>query len=261
MNMIILAAGQGTRLRPITDQCPKCLVKIGGKTLLDWQLAAARDVEISKIIVVRGYRKESIYRRNVIHLENPKYAVTNMVETLWCAEPYFNEGFIVSYGDIIYETYILERLLAAKQDINVVVDHGWKPYWEQRFDNVLDDAETLEVEENGLITGIGQKPDNVEHINGQYIGLMSFLGRGVSALRSVYLQAQREDAKGRHPLRRQRSLRKLFMTDILQGIIDSGFPVYQVPIQRGWLEIDSLKDLEIAEHSIESDNDRLIINR
>ena len=249
--MIILAAGLGTRLRPLTDSVPKCLVKVGGKTLLDWQLLAARAAGVSNIAIVRGHGSELIERPGVIYFDNPAYETTNMVESLWCAEPVFNEGIIVSYGDIIYEPSVLERLLASEDDIGVVVDRGWRSYWDRRFEDVLSDAETLESDHAGLITSIGQKAVHIEQIGSQYIGLMSFRGLGVNALREVHQRAHREAARGRKPLRGQRPVHKLYMTDILQGIIDSGFPVHEVPICRGWLEIDSLGDLDLAESLVE----------
>lgn len=250
MYLIILAAGQGTRLRPLTDTIPKCLVEINGRAILDWQLQAIRKVGITDIAVVRGYKKDTIDRNDILFFENPLFDSTNMVETLWCAESIFGDGFIMSYGDIIYEPSVLDSLLAAKQSVNVIVDMDWQMYWERRFENVLDDAETLQFDSTGRITSIGQKPKSINEIGAQYIGLMSFKGEGVDAWRSVYAQAQYEAAQGRNPLRGQRPLNKLYMTDMLQGIIDSGFPIHGVPVRRGWLEIDSLKDLEIANQSI-----------
>jgi choline kinase len=257
--MIILAAGQGTRLRPLTDERPKCMVEVEGRSLLEWQLIAARDAGVRNIAVVRGYMKESINFPGVTYLENPFYETTNMVETLWCAESLFDDSFIVSYGDIIYESTVLERFMQEKHDIGVAVDQGWLSYWERRFDNVLDDSETLEVDCSGRIISIGQKPERVQQIQGQYMGLTAFRGAGVDALRSVYAHAKTENSKGRNPLRGQRPFAKLYMTDLLQGIIDSGFPIHQVLIQRGWLEIDTLRDLYVAEQSIEIDNGRFTV--
>jgi len=259
MYLIILAAGRGNRLRPLTDSRPKCMVEVGGRALLDWQLAVARKAGMRDIAIIRGYKKEAINRAGITYFENAAYDTTNMVDTLWYAESIFDEGFIVSYGDIIYTPLVLEQLLKTDDAINVVVDKGWQSYWEQRFENVLNDAETLEVDVNGRIISIGQHPISLEQIRGQYIGLTAFRREGVDALRSVYQQAQRESAEGRYPLRGQRPLHKLYMTDILQGIIDSGFPVNQVAIQRGWLEIDSLNDLELAERSIEIHGDMFTI--
>ena len=245
--MVILAAGQGTRLRPLTDSRPKCLLEVKGRALLDWQLSVAREVGIGNVSVVRGYMKEAIDRPGVVYFDSPAYETTNMVETLWCAESVFGDAVVVSYGDILYEPFVLEQLLSADHPVDVVVDRRWRSYWEQRFEDVLEDAESLLVDSSGRITSIGQRSDNLEEIQGQYIGLTAFRGEGVEALRSVYRSARQEASEGRNPLRGQHPLSGLYMTDMLQGIIDSGFMVHQVPIQGGWLEIDSQRDLKLAE--------------
>lgn len=255
----MLAAGQGARMRPLTDKQPKCLIQVGGKALLDRQISVSRSVGIRDIAVVRGYLKDSINFPDITYFENQAYATTNMVATLWCAESIFDNGFIASYGDIIYEPFVLERLLASDHAVSVVIDQKWKMYWERRFKNVLDDAETLQVDRAGRITSIGQKPDSIDQIDGQYIGLTMFKGEGVDILRTVYVDAQQEADQGLNPLRGQRSPGMLYMTDILQGIIDTGFPIHQVVVDRGWLEIDSLKDLEVANRSIEVDGDKFTI--
>lgn len=243
--LIILAAGEGSRLRPLTNDTPKCLVEVRGRSLLAWQLWAARQAGIRHIAIVRGYQAGAIAASGVTYFENPAYATTNMVESLWCAESVFGNGFIASYGDIIYEPEVLRRVLAAEHEISVAVDRGWKPYWEARFGNVLADAETLRLDAGGRIAEIGKKPTAVEEIEGQYIGLTAFRGRGVEQLRAAY--------------RRMRGERRFSMTDLLQAIIDAGASVYQVPIERGWLEVDSLRDLELAEQALQVADDGFTI--
>ena len=246
MNVIILAAGQGTRLRPLTDDRPKCLVPLHGTPLLQWQLAAARSAGIRNISVVRGYLKDTIQFEGVSYYENDLYDSTNMVETLWCAEPEFEQGFVVAYGDIVYEPRVMRALLDDAHPISVVVDQGWQDYWSRRFDNVLDDAETLKLDDQGRITEIGQKPSDLTEIQSQYIGLMAFRNEGVAIVRQVYQQACDDHAAGKNPFRGQRPLPKMYMTDLLQGIIDQGHAVQAVQVARGWVEVDSPEDLEVA---------------
>lgn len=257
--MIILAAGQGSRLRPLTDDRPKCLVEIHGKPLLEWQLEVARSEGVEKIAVVRGYKEEAIEYPDIEYFSNPLFDSTNMVETLWCAESTFGDSFIVSYGDIIYQPGVLKALLNDPNPISVVVDEGWESYWSARFSNVLDDAETLEMNDQGRILSIGQAPDSLEQIQAQYIGLMAFRGEGVAALRSLYEKAKIQGKDGQNPLRGQRSFENLYMTDILQGLIDDDFPVQSVKVNRGWLEVDSPDDLHLAESLVDKEATPLTI--
>lgn len=245
--MIILAAGQGTRLRPLTDDRPKCLIELGGRPLLAWIIAAARAAGIVDITVVGGYRIDRLVGYGVEVIQNPDFATTNMVRTLFCALPQFGRGFIMSYGDIAYSPKVLTQLLADPASIAVTVDRGWRGYWQERFDDPLVDAETLAIDSAGFITDIGQKPVSFEGIAGQYIGLAAFRGQGVTALQEAYWSAEAQANAGRMPFGGSRNLDQLYMTDLLQGMIGRGNKLKAVQIDRNWVEIDSARDLGVAE--------------
>lgn len=240
--MIILAAGEGRRLRPLTDDRPKCLVEVAGKPLIDWQIEAASRLGIRKITVVTGHRAERLGDRGWRRRHNPDYAHTNMVETLWCAKPDFRDDVIISYGDILYEDSVLQRVIDATAAMAVVVDLGWRPYWEARFTDPLGDAESLRLDPEGRIVEIGRKASALEEIEGQYIGLMKFRQEGIEHLERVYLQLRGHGAVGPAG----RPFRTMYMTDLLQAIIDAGYDVQAIPIHRQWLEIDSLSDYQLA---------------
>ena len=250
MRLIILAAGHGARLKPITDTRPKCLVELCGKPLLDYQLDVAREVGIDDIVVMGGYMHKQLRYEGVRLLINPDYERTNMAYTLFCAEEVFGDGFILSYGDIVYSKYVLEALLADKSDIGVVVDRQWREYWSLRFDDILSDAESLRIDKNGNIINIGQREKSIKDIQAQYIGLMAFRRGGINALRYTYASAKEMHKNGKTPFGSGRSLVSLFMTDILQGMIGFGYQVSAVPVDGGWIEIDSYSDLVIAERLV-----------
>ena len=86
MKALILAAGEGTRLRPYTADRPKCLVEVAGRSLLDRQLDVLGAAGVAPVVVVGGYRAEMLPRPGIEVLLNPRYATTNMVTTLFCAE-------------------------------------------------------------------------------------------------------------------------------------------------------------------------------
>jgi len=248
--MIILAAGQGERLWPLTDTCPKCLVELGGRSLLDWQLRAAQSVGIKDVVVVGGYRAEQLERPGIKLIVNPEYQATNMVYSLFCAQDEFGDEFILSYGDIAYSSAVLRALLDDSTTIGVVVDRDWQSYWEIRFDDPLRDAESLRLGDQGRILSIGQKEEEIERIEAQYIGLIAFRGSGVAALKQAYRVAREADQADQMPFGGVRSLATLYMTDMLQGMIDLGYSVSAVTVHGGWVEIDNLHDLKVAEQAI-----------
>lgn len=252
MRLIILAAGEGRRLRPLTADRPKCLVELAGRPLLDWQLAAARACGIEEVVVVGGHGLARLEghlegRREVTLVRNPDYAATNMVHTLFRARRWFGDGFVMSYGDIVYAPRLLAALLASRAEVGVVVDRGWRGYWQARFADPLSDAESLRLGPSGRIAEIGRPAQSLDEIEAQYIGLAAFRGAGVAALEAAHEAARAQAAQGRPPFGGPRGLDGLYMTDLLQGMIGLGAPLTAIPTDRGWAEIDGPGDLALAE--------------
>lgn len=247
LKMIVLAAGQGTRLKPLTDDKPKCMVELHEKPLLYWNIAAARKAGIENFVLVGGYRHEELVFSGMQVVLNKEYASTNMVYSLWTAREHFGESIIMAYGDIVYEPKVIKRLLADQNDIAVVVDRQWHKYWQMRFTDPLSDAESLRIDETGKIASIGQKAESIDSIQGQYIGLVKFEGKGLCRL--VEFMEREHDLwqKGLPGSCPQRPFDRMYMTDLLQGLINSDIEVSPVWIERNWLEIDSPEDLSLSQ--------------
>ena len=245
MKVIILAAGKGTRLSPLTNDRPKCMVNLFGKSLLEWQLQVFRNLGINDIIVVTGYKKELIKFEDIKIIHNENFEDTNMIETLFCAEKEFDDNMIVSYGDIIFEADIVKKLIESNEEFSIIVDKNWKKYWGIRNENPLDDAESLKIDQNGNITTIGQKVSDISEIQAQYIGLMKFQGKATSILRNFYHKMKEKAKNGTNPLNSEIPFEKSYMTDLLFGLIKEGIKLEAIPIQNGWLELDTINDYEI----------------
>lgn len=255
LKVIILAAGQGTRLRPLTDHQPKCMVEINHRRIIDRQLAVMKSCGIAEkdIYIVGGYCADVLeehFRGSDIRIvHNRENMTTNMVYSLMCArgEIESSEDVLVSYGDIIYNDTVLNAILHSPNDISVVVDDGWYAYWSARAENPLEDAETLILDEENTLLEIGQKTDDIARIQAQYIGLMRFRRAGVRDLLKYSRLAEEKSARGEKLWRTERAYRKMYMTDLLQGMIDEGVKLTAVHINRGWFEIDCAEDLRLAE--------------
>lgn len=239
MKAIILVAGEGKRLQPYTLSRPKCLVEIRGKPLIEYQIQTLKNVGISNIILVGGYKAEMLAKYATTFYTNERYYETNMLWTLFCAQEEIVGDIIVSYGDIIYSSSVLHKLISAPGEIVTVIDSAWRDYWNERFSNPLEDAETLQIDGRGFITNIGQKPVTLEDIQGQYIGLTKFTLPGTEILRQVFERAnEAQTLNGKH-------IEKAYMTDILQEIINLKHEVTALRIEGQWIEIDTVKDLHI----------------
>ena len=235
---IILAAGEGMRLRPYILNCPKCMIEIDGKSLIDRQLSVLGQESIEDIIIIGGYKIEMLEGKGDRLKENPRYFETNMVWTLFSAEEELEGDLIVSYGDIVYSREILQSLVESKSDISVIIDKDWESYWRARNDNPLDDAETLRLRDDGTILEIGQKPESVEEIQGQYIGLMKFSAKGIAQIKTVFHMAKEKGMLLDKPLE------NAYMTDLLQAAINVGMAVTSVSTNGGWIEVDTIEDMK-----------------
>ncbi|OEJ69564.1 phosphocholine cytidylyltransferase family protein [Magnetovibrio blakemorei] len=246
MRLIVLAAGTGSRLAPLTNDRPKCLVELGGKPLFEWTLDAADRAGIDEVIVVGGYLADQLSRYDVKVLVNEDFATTNMVHTLFLAQEYFGDGFIMSYGDIVYTPEVLNLVCSAPDGVSVTVDMNWRGYWEQRFDDPLGDAETLKFGDGMTIAEIGNPPTSYDDIEAQYIGLVAFNGSGVGMLENAIAAARADHVLGKKPFNCPRALDGIYMTDLLQGMVNMGGRISALPIHSQWLEIDTCRDLEVA---------------
>jgi len=254
LKAIILAAGKGERLLPLTENLPKCMIELFGKSLLEWQIDTFKSCGISDITVVTGYKEDAINFPGIRYSRNPEYDTTNMVETLFCAKDQLVGSVIVSYGDIIFEKKILQKLIDSDYDISVVVDKNWREYWEIRFEHPLDDAESLTINGDSNIQSIGQKVKDYSKIHAQYIGLTKFQNNGIKVLKNFYNFAQNEAKSGVNPLNSSLPFKKSYMTDLLQGLVNAGYKIKSIPVNNGWLEVDTIQDYEIYKN-LENENE------
>lgn len=243
MKIIILAAGRGNRLAPLTDDKPKCMVEYSGAPILDHILAALAPLDAAKTIVVGGYRidalKKHLAGRTVDVRENPGFASSNMVATLFSVEDEMDDDLLITYSDIVYAAGIAEAIASSQAPVSIVVDRKWKGLWELRMEDPLKDAETMKLTSDGHIVELGKKPKSMEEIQGQYIGMIKFSKAAIPGIKGLYHsldKAATYDGK---------SFENMYMTSFLQLIIDKLCPAKAVFIDGGWIEVDCPSDLSI----------------
>ena len=238
MKAIILAAGRGSRMKKLTDERPKCMVELHRKPLLEWQLKALRDAGIDDIAIVTGYKQEMFAQWNLKEFYNPRWAETNMVSSLACAQEWLKaEPCIVSYSDIFYDAAAVRSLMTCNASLAVTYDPQWLKLWVKRFGDPLLDAETFRLNDDGCLTEIGNKPNAVDEVQGQYMGLLRFTPEGwseVMHIRNRLTSLERD---------------KMHMTGTLQRVIDAGrVPIVGVPYLGEWGEVDNAEDLSLYQN-------------
>ncbi len=122
VNAIILAASEGNNLKELTKDIPKVLLKVQGKTLLARMTDEFNRLGIKDISVVRGYKKETVKGTNIKTIDNDAYNESKELFSLYLAKDAFQENTVVSYGDIVFKSYILNDLLNDNNDITILVD-------------------------------------------------------------------------------------------------------------------------------------------
>ena len=234
MRAIILAAGRGSRMKNLTEERPKCLVELRGKALLDWQLEALRAAGISEIAIVTGYKRELLANRGLVEFHNARWAETNMVSSLACAQDWLQKGpCVVSYSDIFYSPMAVQSLMTCAASLAITYDPNWLELWTQRFGDPLLDAETFRLTPEHTLAEIGNKPISLDEVQGQYMGLLRFTPEGWAEVLRIRSGLTSEQCD------------KMHMTGTLQKVINAGcVAIASVPYFGEWGEVDSANDLD-----------------
>lgn len=177
MKAIILSAGQGSRLLPLTRERPKCLLRLDSQSVLEWQISELRRCGIEEFVVVVGFRADAVEglletlrlpRARFRTVYNPFFQVADNLSTCWLARDEMDEDFLLLNGDTIFEAAVAAKLLAeAVEPITVTIDRR-NSY----------DADDMKVHLDGhRLSAIGKWLAPTQ-ASGESIGMMLFRGRG-----------------------------------------------------------------------------------
>lgn len=259
MKALILAAGQGTRLKKYTENLPKGMLSFMGKTIIERQIEIYRKCGIENIIIVRGFAADKINYDGVTYYTNEEFESTNMVESLMTAKSEFDEDIIVSYSDVLFEESMLRQMMESTADYAVAVDDNWKVYWEKRYGRIDFDTESLSLDEENNITELGLENPKLEDIDARYVGLLKFSKTGLAYMVEI-LNAAYEEFQDKPWQQSGKTIRKAYMTDLLNAVIESGEKVKAERFNNGWIEFDTNEDYENACKWIEDDSLHNIIH-
>jgi L-glutamine-phosphate cytidylyltransferase len=245
MKAIILAAGQGTRLKKYTENLPKGMLEFLGKTIIKRQIEMLNKVGIDDVIVVKGFASDKIKYSGVKYYTNEDYSTTNMIESLLAAKEEFNDDFIVCYSDILFDESMLTQMINSSEDYAVAVDDNWEKYWMARYGKLDFDTESLIFDDNNNITSLGKENPSINEIDARYIGLLKFSKKGMSNIVNIMNKAHKEYLD--QPWQQSgKCAKQAYMTDLLQAIIETGVNVKAERFSNGWVEFDTNEDYELA---------------
>ena len=243
MKTIIVAAGMGRRLSPYTDDRPKTLVEVNGRSILQRQVDAYRAAGVDEINIVRGYMKEKIVVEGARTFDNDEFRTNNILTSLFYAEPAMAGGFLFSYSDIVFRPEVVRTVIKTEGDYALVIDRRWHEAYVGRMNHPVEEGEVARVEA-GRVTLVGKKTMPPEEATGEFIGLARFSARAAEQMRERF-HARKATCAGK-PYGRAPTFEVAYLTDLLNDLIGSGEVMRPAFIDGGWREIDTVEDLERA---------------
>ena len=240
MKALILSAGQGSRLLPLTADKPKCLLPIGPYRLIEWQLLALMAAGVNDIVVVVGYGADQVektlerWRRPgvmICTIFNPFFNVADNLASCWLARHEMDKDFLVLNGDTLFEAEILHKVLASPEaPITITIDR--KPHYD------ADDMKVY-VEDNRLVS-VG-KTLSADETNGESIGMLLFRGSG-PILFADMLDQFMHTPEGL----------KTWYLRVIDRLAKTGAVMTASIEGKAWGEVDFLEDLERARQMVVS---------
>jgi L-glutamine-phosphate cytidylyltransferase len=239
MRLVILAAGMGERLWPLTKDMPKSIIPIGGgKTVLQTQLEAAKSADIEDVYIVSGYLHEaiesyvdSLAQFDVKFVHNPFYDVSNNLHSLWMARwVMMGQDVIVINGDTIVSPDVMSGLVQHDDPFVMTVDHK----------DTYDEDDMKVTLSEGLVRQVG-KGIPLSETNAESIGMIKFQRGALENLISTLDEMVRDPAH-----------RNSFWLAAVQTLIDNGENMRTLECtDRDWAEIDFHIDLETVRNRVE----------
>ena len=242
MKVIIIAAGDGSRLGVQTKKLPKALVDINGQSILDRQTELLQGFGLKEIIVVTGPNKDKFTNQNLLYVEDSLYQVHEQLGSLMEAHAHFDEELLVLFSDVLFDQKVLSKIIKTKCDIGIAIDLNWKKDYDGRTQHPIEQADLALVENNNVVN-IQKNLDSNNNSTGEFIGIMKLSQLGAKKFLDHF-----NHLKNSHQGKFQNanSLDKAYLTDILQDFIEKGQAITPIFIDGEWCEIDTPQDLAHA---------------
>lgn len=246
---VILSAGMGTRLRPLTDEIPKPLLEISNTTLLERMIRNCINAGIRDFILIVGYEKEKIFEIapkleekldiSIRIIENKEYDVTNTSVSAYLASSYIEkenlDDFILINGDNVVDPEIITRI--AKTDNTSLIVDNFKDLNEESFKLILNDVKKADSRiANGIIAEIGKEID-ISSSTGEFIGVSKVIKEDVSRFNEILIRLIDEDKQNYYDF----AYKPLSRDTAINFVLTNGLK---------WTEIDDYNDWKIANRLI-----------
>jgi phosphoenolpyruvate phosphomutase len=241
---VVLAASRGKGLEAVTTDRPKVMLPIAGKPLLRWLVDSFKKENVNDITVVGGYRADAIDPAGIRLVVNEQYAQTDELASLACAIDKIESDTIISYGDLLFRSYVLRDLVECKADFSVVVDSSPTDASNR---TVRDFAYCNRGDDRGLfgtqvllkrvVSRADARPVGTveEEPQGRWIGMLNVSRQGLVKLKAVLQQ-----------LRARPDFDSLDMPALLNALIAAGAAIEVLYVHGHWRGVNDLDDFRRA---------------
>lgn len=235
---VVLAASRGRGLEALTAERPKVMLPIAGKPLLRWLVDGFKKESINDITVVGGYRVDAIDTAGIKLVVNERYAETGELSSLACAVDSLDSDAVISYGDLLFRSYVLRDLVESKADFSVVVDSlktGSSNH------TVRDFAYCSRGDDRGLfgtpvlLERVTSAADPERAPHGRWIGLLNVSRAGLAKLKATM-----------KILREEKQFDSLDIPALLNALIAGGSNIEVLYVHGHWRGVNDLDDLRHA---------------
>ncbi|ALS62857.1 MULTISPECIES: phosphoenolpyruvate mutase [Pandoraea] len=236
---IVLAASRGKNLESVTTDRPKVMLPVAGKPLLRWLVDGFKKQNVNDITVVGGYRADAIDTAGITLAINERFAETGELASLARVGDAFAHDTVISYGDLLFRSYIVRDLVESDADITVVVDSTAATtanasvrdfaYCSSGDDRGLFGQQVLLEKISGDATDAGRTP------NGRWIGLLGVRGEGRAQVQRVFttLQARAD-------------FDQLGVPDLINALVADGAKIDVQYVHGHWRGVNDMEEFRRA---------------
>jgi len=242
INVIILAAGMGKRLGPLTKDIPKGMVKLFGKSLLEMQIDIFKKCGIDDISIVSGYLAEKINFPSITYFKNENFSTTSGNESLYCAKQKLDDT-IICYSDLVFDISIIKKMIDFNGDMGIAVKSDWESRYVERTLHPISEADNVLFDESGKIIEIRKNIQKPNANIGEFLGVVRLSSKCSGLFLKRFSELKESHVGTFHG---SPSLKQSIIPDMIQELIDLGTSVKPVMVSEKWVEIDTPEDLDIA---------------
>lgn len=249
MKAIIIAAGLGKRLAPLTNDVPKCLLPVGETTILANTIDLLRSNGVIDIAIVVGYCADKIQIPDIKYYYNDDYQNNNILHSLMYAKNFMDDEVIITYADTWLEAEAIEKVISTPGEIVASVDLDWEQAYQVRTDNPVADAEMVILDSETNTLQIGKNILN-NHLQGngntvgEFMGLVKLSKSSIIKFKQTYKQLDSQIMQT-GTASQIKDWQNMYLSDFLNVLLSHNLSISASCHHGGWMEIDTVQDYEI----------------